>query len=61
MYKYFPGTLYILLFVDVWLKTVDYLNWILEQTRMLVNMRSHMMFRPKIIYIFDLIVNLIMR
>ena len=25
---------------------------------MLVNVRSHMMFRPELIYIFDLIVNL---
>ena len=26
-------------------------------TRRLVNVRSHMMFRPELIYIFDLIVN----
>ena len=28
-----------------------------KQTRRLVNVRSHMMFRPELIYIFDLIVN----
>ena len=30
-------------------------------TRMQVNVRLHMMFRPELIYIFDLIVNLMMR
>ena len=29
----------------------------LSRTRMLVNVRSHMMFRPELIYTFDLIVN----
>ena len=36
-------------------------EWKKIKTRMLVNVRSHMMFRPELIYIFDLIVNLMMR
>ena len=36
--------------IFIWYKTF-------EQTRRLVNVRSHMMFRPELIYIFDLTVN----